>query len=148
MIKQMLDYKLLYKSWKKLGEVYNPPLHKRFSDFNNYINKIYMNGITYASIENENVLGMISFYANDIDSKTAFITQIIVDSNHQKSGIGNLLVGKCCEISASKGMSFVSLEVKKDNKNAISFYIKNGFSISDEKEQSYFMIKSLGDKND
>ena len=56
-----------------------------------------------------------------------YIEGIFVDTNNQCNGIGTSLLNKVKESRNS-----LTLSVYKKNKNAISFYKKNGFVITNE----------------
>jgi len=58
-----------------------------------------------------------------------FIDHLYVDPDQQRAGIGTLLLN---EAMAAMAVSDVKLWTFQSNVRAVSFYIKNGFSILDE----------------
>ena len=86
-----------------------------------------------AFVENE-LAGFIGYYSNDYIAKKAYITEIVVASNYRSQGVGKALLIECLEDCRNKGMRYCSLEVNKNNINAIRFY--NHFGFSKEKEAS------------
>ena len=71
--------------------------------------------------ENEHVIGFVHFlvFADYID-----IVDIVVDINNRKQGIGSKLL-KALE---NYNIKEILLEVSENNKTALSFYLKNGFT--------------------
>lgn len=90
------------------------------------------------------VLGYAAVYANDIESKIAFITLIAVRPRFQKRNIGYRLLKKCQEIAVKRGCRGIKLEVNNKNHSAIAFYEKNGFRyFSDCTKDSIYMYLEL-----
>ena len=77
------------------------------------------------------------------------IDYIIVDSNYRKNGIATKLLNKL-ENTYEK-IKNITLEVRESNKNAIKFYLKNGFKEVTKRKNYYededaiLMIKNLGE---
>ena len=92
----------------------------------------------------EDVIGYAAMYANDSQTKVAYITLIGVCQDWQNCGIGSSLMEWCVRIAKSRGMESIKLEVARDNINAQKFYKKHGFVITDDcMIESFFMIKNL-----
>lgn len=93
----------------------------------------------------DDVIGYAAMYANDLQSKTAYITLIAVRRENQKAGVGSALIAWCESTAIGRGMRQLRLEVAKDNTNARSFYERHGFCYEvGQKEGSLYMRKSLG----
>lgn len=127
------DQKKLFEGWKKLGENYSPSLYQRIDNYDQFIEKLFQYAENYALVEDEVLMGMISFYANDIIREKAYITEIIVDQQFQRMGIGKKLIDICISESKKKGMNGIRLEVKKNNQGAIKFYERMGFRYESDK---------------
>ena len=71
-------------------------------------------------IEQDRVLGYISFYQiiDEIE-----IIRIGIIKSHQRSSYGSLLIDEIKKLDIKK----IFLEVSVQNKEAINFYLKNGF---------------------
>ena len=110
-------------------------------DFDTYLEKIYQNAYTYVAKIEDEIVGIIIFYANDFDTKTAFITLIEVNQAYRKHHIGKALMGECFSISKSLGMQKINLEVAKDNEGAIVFYKKLHFGTIGENNDRYTMTR-------
>lgn len=76
---------------------------------------------------NNRVFGFL-IGTNNSQHKVTYIDQIRVDVNCQRQGIGNLLL-KYMEDSIAKYKCII-LTVSSNNKNAIDFYLKNGYTIN------------------
>lgn len=79
-------------------------------------------------------MGFIAYYANNIESKTAFVTMIATLPSYRGKHIGQSLLEYCKKDILTKGFVSVQLEVRKDNIVAQRFYRNNGFVVVDEKE--------------
>lgn len=94
--------------------------------------------------QNEEPLGYVAFYANDLETKVAYITSICVNKLAQGSGVGGRLLEAAVSESKHRGMTMMKLEVLKSNANAIRFYKLKGFIQSGEKtNKSIYMEKEL-----
>lgn len=76
---------------------------------------------------NDIPVGYAAIYANDIQTKAAYITMIGVLEEYQRSGVGSKLMAACVRTAREKGMDSVRLEVLNSNQKAVSFYKKCGF---------------------
>lgn len=106
------------------------------------LQKIYGNGIFAFAYQNEPI-AYCAFYANDVDSKSAYISLIAVRPEYQHLHIGKQLLECCLDIAIDRGMKSCMLEVKKNNDSAIRFYKANGFVFLRECENSFLMKKEL-----
>lgn len=94
------------------------------------------------------MVGYVALYANDLQSKTAYITLIAVREDSQKSGVGSSLIAWCENTASKRGMKLLRLEVDKTNAKARTFYEKHGFCYEEEqKKDSLYMRKSLDNRN-
>lgn len=79
------------------------------------------------------------------------ITNIAVHPDYRKHGLGKELLNRIFEHCKINDLSFVTLEVRESNANAISLYNKNGFKVvgkrnnyySDNKETAILMTKYI-----
>lgn len=85
------------------------------------IQRILEHACFYAAFMGVLPIGYVAFYANDMDGKRAYISSIGVGLEYQRNHIGSLLMGKCLEVAADRGMSMVRLEVLATNEKAIAF---------------------------
>lgn len=108
------------------------------------IDKICSYAEFFAAYSREVPCGYIAFYANDLETRTAYITMLAVQPVFQGMGIGKLLVEEAFRVAGEKGMESMRLEVVSDNCNAIRFYRRNGFVYEAEAgNHSEFMRRTL-----
>lgn len=124
-------------------KAFEEPISQR-DIYNKLIDK-FVSSAYFLYAHNQEVLGYISFYANDFINRTAFISLIAVKPEFQNKHIGSRLLEECFKIAKSKGMETIQLEVLKTNSLAIRFYKRHSFSFLYEKgEESYIYQKNLG----
>ncbi len=142
-IKQITNKKEILKILHEFDKVFSPPISEKVEDTCNYANKLYENAYVYVARTDKN-LGFVTVYANDYNSKTAYISFIGVKEKARNMKIGKKLLEVCNKKAVEQGMEFMKLEVQKDNFIAREFYKKNGFSILGEaSSKSLYMIKEL-----
>lgn len=110
--------------------------------YSDLLQKLHQKGLFVFAYQDA-PMGYAAFYANDSETKTAYISLIAVKPEYQKLHIGKQLLNCCLEIAQMYGMQSCSLEVKKDNRNAIRFYQANGFVFLSERENSFLMTRKL-----
>lgn len=133
----------LRAAWEVLGPAFEPPLWERVPDYDGYVRKVAERGITLLAMDGDEVVGGISFYANDAEGRRAFITEVMAAPGHQGEGIGSTLLAACDERSAAEGMESIGLEVRKDNPGARRLYERVGYRETEERELSWIMDKPL-----
>lgn len=78
-----------------------------------------------------------------------YITNVAILKDFRKMGIGDRLICRLDDLAKEKGLSFISLEVRQSNKDAIKLYLKNGYETegvrkdfySSPKEDAFIMTK-------
>lgn len=86
------------------------------------------------AVKNGEVLGYIGIQS--ICSE-CYVTNIAVKKSHRKQGVGTLLLDRAFRDAILRNDEFISLEVRKSNKEAISLYSKFGFKIEGERKDFY-----------
>lgn len=113
-----------------------------------YSQKIFLSADKFERFEDNELIGLIAAYDNTLD-KSAFITNVSIISDYQKQGIGVSLLNECIEYYKNKKYKEIYLEVFRQNKNAINFYLKHNFKVvKNDKEKIITMgIKLERDYN-
>ncbi len=93
--------------------------------------------------EKDKTVGCLSLYANNIKSREAFLSMILVQEDRKHCGIGSKLLNKAEKIARDNNMKSITLSVNKSNLNAINFYIKKGYHKEKENIESYIYKKDL-----
>lgn len=131
-IERISDTNLIKQIIEIFSEDFTPALIPRIGNLEDYSKKLSQFGNVYVAQENGKYLGYISFYANDLISKCAYITQLAVKKHDRNKGVGSLLINCCIQFVKSSGLRLIRLEVRKHNNNAIHFYESFGFNYSAE----------------
>lgn len=120
-----------------------PPLKEIGINTYEYAVKLYENAEYISLVENNDVVGLAAFYANDIISHVAYLSFISLADGYSGKGLGRKIIEACESLSREKGMRVLRFEVFKKNKPAIGFYEALEYSVYDENEFSFFMCKDL-----
>jgi ribosomal-protein-alanine N-acetyltransferase len=81
----------------------------------------------YKVLENEGEI--VGYFGLAIIDGVVDITTIAVTSQHQRLGLGTMMMNEILEISKQRGAQKVMLEVKPENLAAITLYQKFGFEV-------------------
>lgn len=136
------SYEEKMRVWDAFFKVYPNNTH-RIENVDDYINKVVKNARIIAIQQGDDTVGFVAFYANDLKSGVAYITQILVVDEYRHLKFGKALLEAVEKTSREEGFSVLRLEVNKTNTNAMSFYEHHGFVRMDEKEHTYYMQKIL-----
>lgn len=121
-----------------------PHLNEKIDNMESYAKKLTLYSNFYVVQELGKNVGILVFYSNDTDKKTAYLTLIGVKDSLRGKGLGKDLLLFCEEKSKSDGMDKLFLEVDLDNESAMLFYQKNGFCFGDRTDRnSIYLYKSL-----
>ncbi|MBE7036418.1 MAG: GNAT family N-acetyltransferase [Ruminococcaceae bacterium] len=133
MIRQLtnVDKEVLTRYLKQVDQDFPIPLSEKV-DLEEYSDKILLNGIGFVHIVEENIAGAILFYANDLETKMAYISVLSVSSAYRKRGIAQGLLTTCLQKCEAMGYQTICLHTHKTNYGAISLYEKNGFQRFDD----------------
>lgn len=128
-----------------LGLDFMPNIEAYIEDLDVYVDKIIQNAERIEYWDNDKLIGIAAFYANNQQTHEAFITMIGVSSDYNGQGIAKKLlervVNHCKEIEFNR----LLLEVRKDNKAAIGLYEKFGFSLFKEDDKTEIMSLDIVD---
>lgn len=67
----------------------------------------------------------------------AELQRIAVDAEHRRSGVASALLDACVEAARAGGANRLLLEVREDNRGALSFYAARGFTEVDRRPRYY-----------
>lgn len=108
-----------------------------------YAVKLLNHAYNFILIDEEREIGVISIYANDQETKTAFASTIGILPSYRGRNLALQLVKFAMEFSKEVGMEKGRAEISKDNSKWLKFLLRQGFEIESETEHSYFIIKDL-----
>ena len=94
--------------------------------------------------DDNELIGMIAFYANNPQSGFAYIPHVYVSSDYRKMGVFSRMLGKVDEYVRGMGFSAIKLEVGNNNRGAYLAYLRNGFVLKEiASPHSIHMTKML-----
>ncbi|MFZ7133439.1 MAG: GNAT family N-acetyltransferase [Eubacteriales bacterium] len=115
---------------KEMDSAFPIPLSTKV-DIGTYSYKVLSKGIVLCNESSGKITGVLLGYANDVLTKSAYISTLVILEEYRNSGLGSLLISHMKWFCRNRGMNTLSVFVHKCNKNAIRFYQQNGFIISD-----------------
>lgn len=104
-----------------------------------YLNKIDKNAIFEKHYVDNNLAGIIVYYCNNLETKEAFITLVVVDRGFRGLGIAQRLMNNVIASVKIKGFERCRLEVKLNNPQAIRLYEKLNYKEDYRNDSSVFM---------
>ena len=109
-------------------DAFQPPVAEK-PDFQEICQKIARYAVFLVAEESTSrePVGYAAMYANDLTSRTAYITLICVRECAQGKHVGSMLLKECFSRARQNGMEQIRLEVLDNNANAIRFYQHHGF---------------------
>lgn len=87
--------------------------------------------------------GFVAFYCNNLDTRRAFITLVLVAPQDRATGLGRTLVSRVLDICRDRGFSACGLEVRSDNTAAIAMYAGLGFVATGERDGRQILERAL-----
>ena len=123
----------------------SPVFQSRVSERSNYdelVHKWHTSAEIFC-IRDAAIKGYVVLYANDRNTRRAFVAMLGVRPEYQRHRCGKALLNACEEFSRWKDMQTIALEVLKANTNAQEFYRHMGFRKESEREHSYIFCKQL-----
>jgi ribosomal-protein-alanine N-acetyltransferase len=112
----------IYEHLNECSGNFVPTLEERVN-LEEYVHKIYTNGVTFEAWEEDVLVGVIAAYFN---GEFGYITIVSVKPSFRKQGVASKLLEMCIEYGKSRVIG-IRLEVHQDNTTAIHLYEKHGF---------------------
>lgn len=114
-----------------------PKLDSRIN-IEEYATKISQYAITFEAWNNQQLIGLIATYFNQVNH-FGFITNVSVLKENMGTGIASELIEMCIQYASINNYEEIKLEVNKDNTPAINFYKKYNFTEIETKNDSLIM---------
>lgn len=146
---QEMKYSIEKLSQKKVLELllecnnsFTPPLSENIPyTIEQYANRLSSNATFVLCSDDGKTIGFIAFYINE-ESGFLYIPQIWVSDAYQRRGIGAIMM-ETLKKRISSTIKAIRLEVRKNNRKAVPFYIKFGFISINDEGNKYLMEKKL-----
>ena len=87
--------------------------------------------------------GVVAFYCNDMATKIAYITLVLVDPRDRGQGLARTLVRRALDVAKGRGFTSCGLEVSRSNEAATALYTSLGFRVVETRERTDLMAIAL-----
>ena len=100
-----------------------------------YSNKIFENAIRIEAWINNDLIGLIAVYQNELNQEM-YITNVSIEKKYTGNGIANQLMNDLIAIFNNTQIKIIKLEVDINNKKAINLYTKYNFKLEAQNANS------------
>ncbi len=121
---------------------FTPSLSER-TDLAPYAKKIFEKAITFEAWSDNQLIGLIAAYLSTDNIKSVFITNVSVTKEFTGKGIASQLLRNCIDHCAKNDYFVITLEVNRNNSQAIGFYEKHQFMQSDTRGDSLVLTLNI-----
>lgn len=149
MISINIDYKIkeadiqnISTHLNKCKDNFIPALDEKVN-ISEYSKKIVENSVTFEAWINNNLVGFIAAYFNDVNNYSGFITNVSVINEYAGKGLASQLLENCINYATEKKFREISLEVSVKNEPAIRLYRKYDFYEISYKNDLIIMKKNI-----
>ena len=119
-------------------------ISSRTGDLKQYAKKLFQYAENFVLSDGDKEIGFVSFYGNDDVDQMIYLTIIAISPQFKGHGFGTAVLNYLEKFGREHNRKKIKLEVDKDNTNAVCFYRKNGFQITEEASaESVFMEKEI-----
>lgn len=112
----------------KIDNEFNPSLSE-IIDISEYSEKLYSNANLFEAWDGDELVALVAMYANNKETKKAFITLVYCVETHRRQGITNNLLNLAFAYLKKISFNSVFLKCVLDNTPALNMYKKLGFDI-------------------
>ena len=110
------------------------PLSER-TDICVFAKKILKSAIILQAVINDEIVGLSSFYANDLVNMKAYLTFIAVKESYINMGIASKIINEMLTILREMNMFSVEVTTGSDNKAARHLYEKCSFKLAEDRQE-------------
>jgi len=96
-------------------------------DVESYLAKLEERAEILVDCISDRCRGLVAFYCNDVTSKRAFISLVVVAPGDRRLGVGRTLVSRVLALAKARGFTSCRLEVARHNDIAEAMYRSLGF---------------------
>lgn len=115
------------------------------TDIKKFVEKIVTKSIIVKAISNDEIIGMISFYANDKIKFKGYLTFLAVSIEYRNKGVASSLIDIMLNILKKEKIVRVELTTEIDNGAARKLYEQKGF-VAIEKHEKRVRYEYVFDK--
>ena len=92
-----------------------------------YAAKLLRHGWLATVVSGGRIFGLVAIYANDLETRRAFASILVVDPAHARRGLGRALMEAAITEARSRGMRSIWLKARPDNEPALRLHRDLGF---------------------
>lgn len=118
------DVSIVVNYLRVVDHDFTPSLSSKV-DIEQFIDKVSSLGFLYGAFDNNEIIGLICFYCNDIDFKCSYCSLLSVKKEYRSKGIAKQLMQRFIEDSKDNGMEYATIHT--NNLQAFDYYKKTGF---------------------
>jgi ribosomal protein S18 acetylase RimI-like enzyme len=137
--------KEIYSHLIECSANFKPPLDEKVN-IQTYSKRIFDKSFTFEAWNEQVLVGLVAAYFTDSKNISAYITNVSVFKKYNGQGIATKLLNICINHARKNCFSEISLEVSKENQEAIYIYKKLGF-IEFKSKESLLLMKLRLDKH-
>lgn len=135
-----LSREAIYSILCNMDSCFSPPLSLSV-DLEKYSEKLYMHAKIITCKYGEEIVAFLAFYENR-ELCQFYVPLVCIAEDFQHVGLGSRMFAYLERLAGSDFHS-VALEVDKENRKAYNFYLKQGFSIKEDRGGKFLMFKML-----
>lgn len=136
------SYNEVFTHLLRCSDNFMPPLSNTV-DLELYSKKIVENSVTFEAWINNELVGLIAAYFNDLKQETGYITNVSTIKEYHGKGIASQLLNSCINYGKQHQFKVISLEVFRQNISAIQLYKKYDFIETAFKDENMVMKKKI-----
>jgi ribosomal protein S18 acetylase RimI-like enzyme len=110
----------------KCNNDFTPPLSEKVNIIE-YTKKLFNKSLRFEAWSEYDLIGLIAAYFNDSKNLVGYITNVSIARDFAGLGIASQLMNICIDYATKNNFREISLEVSKNNPEAIHLYRKFGF---------------------
>lgn len=120
-----------------------PPVFREVTAVEAYADKLLSAARFEVARDDDQVVGLVAYYANDLSTRQAFITLVSVAPTARKRGIAARLVSQVITRCENEGFKTISLQVLSNNAAANALYSKYDFAHVSTQDGQHTLIRTL-----
>lgn len=120
-----------------------PPVFREVTAVEAYVDKLLSAARFEVIRDDDQVAGLVAYYANDLTTRRAFITLVSVAPAARKRGIAARLVSQVITRCENEGFKEVTLQVLEDNEAANALYEKHHFYRVSTQDGQHTLMRTL-----
>lgn len=120
--------------------------HDRFVvgvDLDGYLRQLDERAEVVSDLDGRRCRGFVAFYCNNLATRQAYITLVLVAPQDRATGLGRTLVTRALDLCRQRGFTTCRLEVRDDNAVALAMYQALGFATVEQRDGKHLMERPV-----